>query len=97
MLFVPKEDTRVLVDQTLIYARKVGDLLIARGECDGYNIGINIGEAAGPTVPWTHIHLIPRRKGDMEDPTGGVRHCIPDKGNYRTSNHYISVRERLGR
>jgi diadenosine tetraphosphate (Ap4A) HIT family hydrolase len=34
-------------------------------------------------VPYPHIHLIPRRKGDMEDPTGGVRHVIPEKGNYR--------------
>lgn len=96
MLFVPKEDERVLVDQALIYARKVGDLLVQRGECDGYNLGINIGEAAGQTLAWTHVHLIPRRNGDMEDPTGGVRHCIPDRGNYRTSEHYQDVRTKLG-
>jgi diadenosine tetraphosphate (Ap4A) HIT family hydrolase len=44
---------------------------------------MNWGEAAGQTVPYPHIHLIPRRKGDVEDPVGGVRNTIPGKGNYR--------------
>lgn len=50
---------------------------------DGYNIGINIGEAAGQTVPHLHMHVIPRFSGDLDDPTGGVRLVVPDKGNYR--------------
>lgn len=49
---------------------------------DGYNIGINDGPAAGQTVPHLHIHLIPRYKGDMPDPRGGVRWIIPDKADY---------------
>ena len=49
---------------------------------DGYNIGINDGPAAGQTVPHLHIHLIPRYKGDMSDPRGGVRWIIPDKADY---------------
>jgi len=49
---------------------------------DGYNIGINNGEAAGQTVMHAHIHLIPRYKGDMSDPRGGVRGVIPDKQKY---------------
>ncbi len=49
----------------------------------GFNIGINIGEDAGQTVFHCHVHLIPRRKGDVEDPFGGVRHTIPGKGNYK--------------
>ena len=49
---------------------------------DGYNIGINDGPVAGQTVPHLHIHLIPRYKGDMPDPRGGVRWIIPDKADY---------------
>jgi HKD family nuclease/diadenosine tetraphosphate (Ap4A) HIT family hydrolase len=49
---------------------------------DGFNIGINSGEAAGQTVPHLHMHVIPRRRGDVPDPRGGVRHVIPGKGNY---------------
>ena len=49
---------------------------------DGYNVGFNAGAAAGQTVPHVHIHVIPRYAGDMADPRGGVRHVIPEKGNY---------------
>ena len=49
---------------------------------DGYNIGINVGEAAGQTVHHVHIHLIPRYKDDMQDPRGGVRGVIPSKQKY---------------
>lgn len=49
---------------------------------DGYNIGINDGIAAGQTVGHLHIHLIPRFAGDVPDPRGGIRHCIPGKGYY---------------
>ena len=48
----------------------------------GYNIGINIGKSAGQTIFHCHIHLIPRRDGDVENPRGGVRHTIPGKGFY---------------
>jgi diadenosine tetraphosphate (Ap4A) HIT family hydrolase/HKD family nuclease len=49
---------------------------------DGYNVGFNAGAAAGQTVPHVHVHVIPRYLGDMADPRGGVRHVIPEKGNY---------------
>jgi diadenosine tetraphosphate (Ap4A) HIT family hydrolase len=49
---------------------------------DGYNIGMNCGEAAGQTVFHFHCHIIPRYKGDMDDPRGGVRHVITGKGYY---------------
>jgi diadenosine tetraphosphate (Ap4A) HIT family hydrolase len=48
----------------------------------GYNLGVNVGEAAGQTVMHLHLHLIPRYRGDMDDPRGGVRHVIPSRGNY---------------
>ncbi|WP_164008768.1 DEAD/DEAH box helicase family protein [Pyxidicoccus trucidator] len=50
----------------------------------GYNIGINVGAAAGQTVFHLHVHVIPRFQGDMADPRGGVRHVIPGRGNYLT-------------
>ena len=49
---------------------------------DGYNIGINCGEAAGQSVMHVHVHLMPRYKGDVENPRGGVRGIIPEKQNY---------------
>ncbi len=57
-------------------------LIESRHKPDGYNIGVNIGEAAGQTVPHLHVHIIPRYRGDVPDPRGGVRHVIPGKGNY---------------
>ena len=49
---------------------------------DGFNIGMNCGEVAGQTVFHFHCHLIPRYAGDMENPRGGVRHVIPERGKY---------------
>jgi diadenosine tetraphosphate (Ap4A) HIT family hydrolase len=49
---------------------------------DGFNIGMNCGEAAGQTVMHFHCHVIPRYENDMDDPRGGIRHCIKGKGYY---------------
>ena len=49
---------------------------------DGYNVGININEAAGQSVFHCHMHLIPRYKGDVPNPKGGVRGVIPSKQKY---------------
>jgi diadenosine tetraphosphate (Ap4A) HIT family hydrolase len=48
----------------------------------GYNIGINIGEAAGQTVGHARLHVIPRYRGDVKDPRGGIRWIIPGKARY---------------
>ena len=53
--------------------RLAKDELDQRFRPDGYNLGINSGEAAGQTIPHLHIHLIPRYEGDVEDPRGGIR------------------------
>ena len=83
LLYVPKYNTFAILQDAFRDATIFGARMVQNGSWDGYNIGINIGEAAGQTVEWPHIHLIPRRKGDMEDPRGGVRHVIPEKGNYK--------------
>jgi|SRR6056297_1216211 len=49
---------------------------------DGYNIGVNSGEAAGQTVLHLHLHVIPRYTGDEEDPRGGIRKLFPDRAKY---------------
>lgn len=56
---------------------------------DGYNVGFNAGEAAGQTVMHVHLHVIPRFRGDVEDPRGGVRYVVPDKANYLRSRAEI--------
>ena len=48
----------------------------------GFNIGVNNGLSSGQTIDHCHIHLIPRRQGDVERPQGGIRHIIPNKGFY---------------
>ncbi|RPJ69691.1 MAG: HIT family protein [Acidobacteria bacterium] len=48
----------------------------------GYNLGVNVGEAAGQTIAHVHVHVIPRYHGDVPDPRGGVRWVIPDRANY---------------
>jgi len=53
---------------------------------DGFNIGVNVGKYAGQTIFHLHVHLIPRYKGDIENPTGGVRGVIPEKRIYNLKN-----------
>jgi len=60
----------------------VKKLLAEKYGTQSFNIGINIGEVAGQTIPHAHIHLIPRYPGDVSKPEGGVRHVIPAKGYY---------------
>ena len=49
---------------------------------DAYNLGLNVGAAAGQTVDHLHLHVIPRYAGDVPDPRGGVRHVLAGRGNY---------------
>lgn len=70
-----RADMLALVDE-------VRAVLDERHQPDGYNLGVNVGEAAGQTVPHLHLHVIPRYEGDVPDPRGGVRHVIPELANY---------------
>lgn len=62
--------------------RELKPVLEARFRPDGFNVGVNCGEAAGQSVWHAHIHVIPRFAGDTPFPKGGVRHVIPLKGSY---------------
>lgn len=63
---------------------RVRDHLQTEFHPDGFNIGINCGAAAGQTVWHAHIHVIPRYKGDVAEPQGGVRGVIPGKQGYES-------------
>ena len=60
---------------------------------DGYNIGINVGVEAGQTVMHVHLHLIPRYRGDVADPRGGVRGVIREKQNYALPQEKEGIRK----
>ena len=88
-LLIPKRHCKSYFDLNFIELESVSvtigiikRLLDTKYNPDGYNIGINCGEAAGQTVMHCHIHIIPRYNGDCENPRGGVRGVIPEKQHY---------------
>lgn len=83
LLFVPKYNTPYCIAKCFEAAYTHGESWLDEKVHNGYNIGFNRGQAAGQTVMYPHVHLIPRTNGDTEDPTGGVRNVIPGKGNYK--------------
>ena len=74
-------EAEVLAVNTLLHSQK-SQIQAEDSSVVAFNIGINAGEAAGQTVFHCHIHLIPRRDGDVDNPRGGIRHTIPGKGFY---------------
>lgn len=89
MLVIPKQHVESYFDLTeqqnlamLELLHKSKSMIDEKYSPDAYNIGINDGIEAGRTVHHVHIHIIPRHKGDVENPRGGVRHIIPGKGDY---------------
>jgi len=88
-LIIPKRHIASFFDATKAEQSALFDLVSKMQEIlkndrnpDGFNIGINVGEAAGQTVMHLHIHLIPRYAGDQPDPRGGVRWIFPEKADY---------------
>ena len=88
-LLVPKRHVATWFDATLEEQAELNAAIaIARSTIlekykpDGFNIGVNVGEAAGQTVFHLHVHVIPRYRGDVPNPRGGVRHVIPHRGDY---------------
>jgi diadenosine tetraphosphate (Ap4A) HIT family hydrolase len=88
-LVIPRRHVRSIfqlnsADQAALWVlvTDVREQLIESVSADAINIGVNDGWAAGQTVEHAHIHLIPRRQGDVADPRGGIRNIIPSKARY---------------
>ena len=81
------EEQRDLASAISVAQRAV----VERHEPDGFNIGINVGEAGGQTVAHLHVHVIPRYRGDVEDPRGGVRGVIPARRLYGAEGDLASI------
>lgn len=75
------------LDDVVRLAVKLQHLVAERYRPDGFNVGINIGEAAGQTVAHVHVHVIPRYWGDVADPRGGIRWVIPERAPYWSLPH----------
>jgi diadenosine tetraphosphate (Ap4A) HIT family hydrolase len=87
LLFVPNYNTSVTIGDAFEAALIYGNSMVAAGKFDAFNVGINMGTAAGQTVMYPHVHLIPRNHGDCADPVGGVRGVIPRQANYKKSGY----------
>lgn len=98
-LFIPKRHFRDYFDITEAEQRDISDLIKIRRKqlveqdstIKGFNIGVNSGNVAGQTIFHCHVHLIPRRIGDLEDPRGGVRGVIPSKMKYHNAEETLYV------
>ena len=90
-LIVPKRHVETYFDLTEEEIQACNDLILKTKEkilkldssVKGFNIGTNAGKVAGQSIMHCHIHLIPRREGDIENPQGGVRSVIPGKQHYK--------------
>ena len=89
-LIIPKRHAQNYFDLTNDELVKCHDLITKiknkikseDNSVEGFNIGTNSGKSAGQSIFHCHIHLIPRREGDVENPQGGVRSVIPSKQHY---------------
>jgi len=87
LLFVPRANTDESIVVAMGMALLTGRQMVQNNQCDAFNVGLNAGVAAGQTVMYPHVHLIPRRVGDCADPVGGVRGVIHGQANYKTAGY----------
>ena len=90
-LIIPKRHVETYFELNNEEIRACNDLILKTKEkilqedpsVKGFNIGTNAGKVSGQSIMHCHIHLIPRREGDVENPQGGVRSVIPKKQHYK--------------
>ena len=90
-LIVPKRHVETYFELTNEEIQACNELILKTKEkilkedsrVEGFNIGTNAGKVAGQSIMHCHVHLIPRREGDVENPQGGVRSVIPKKQHYK--------------
>jgi diadenosine tetraphosphate (Ap4A) HIT family hydrolase len=90
-LIIPKrhvKDYFDLTDEEVIACNELikivkKEIELKDSSVEGFNVGTNAGEIAGQSILHCHIHLIPRRKGDVDNPQGGIRSVIPQKQHYK--------------
>jgi len=87
LLFVPRWNKNEIIEEAMKSAFRFGHHKVVTGEWEAYNVGMNCGTAAGQTVMYPHVHLIPRRSGDCADPVGGVRGVIFGQANYKAGGY----------
>ncbi len=75
-LFIPKHDTPEAIGESMKLAYYCGREWVKAGKMNGFNAGMNIGNCAGQTIMWPHIHFIPRHENDSKV-KGGIRHSHP--------------------
>jgi diadenosine tetraphosphate (Ap4A) HIT family hydrolase len=94
ILIVPTVNTQLQIQECFKVATVIGtDSVNSESDITGFNVGLNVGKSAGQTCMYPHVHMIPRRDNDCNDPVGGVRNVIPGRGNYRTSDYYNEKRD----
>jgi diadenosine tetraphosphate (Ap4A) HIT family hydrolase len=89
LLFVPMYNNGAMLQDCFSSAMYYGQKMIDEGTWEAYNIGFNCGGAAGQTVMYPHVHLIPRKTGDCVDPVGGVRSVIFGQANYKSGSYQL--------
>lgn len=89
LLFVPMHNTTAVIGDCFDSALRHGTRMVESGEWEAFNIGFNCGQAAGQTVMYPHVHLIPRKLGDCANPVGGVRAVIHGQADYKSGGYQL--------
>lgn len=89
LLFVPMYNKGAMIEDCFNSAYYYGTKMVEEGKWEAFNIGFNSGVAAGQTVMYPHVHLIPRKTGDCANPTGGVRGVIHGQADYKSGGYQL--------